>query len=277
MTLRLPSLAVLQLYHDGVLPVDHGQSIEFRLAGKSHGPYYVQWLRGANSHDGRARVLMRLAKTPAPREKPVDERSWLAGIVPLRLFPFGTWNPAQEYWGEEGEPIEQWVKPIIARGPRPSFEMEQVLPGWDPDDPDSDPIGQAVDLAGGGKIARARKALERLLVKDIRCLDAHAHLGNIAFATDVRSALGYYQRGYLIGCLTVTADFEGVLAWGAINNRPFHRCLHGLGLCLWRLNRYEEAEALFESMLWLNLSDNLGIRFLLPKVRERAEWSELDD
>jgi hypothetical protein len=25
------------------------------------------------------------------------------GIVPLRLEPCGTWDPAEEYWGEEGE------------------------------------------------------------------------------------------------------------------------------------------------------------------------------
>jgi len=207
----------------------------------------------------------------------VDERAWLSTIVPLKLRLLGTWNPADEYWGEEGEPVDKCLKPIIAYGPRPRFEMEQALPGWDPDDPGSDPIGQAVDLAEAGKTARARKVLERLLAKDIRCLDAHAHLGNIAFAIDVRSALGYYQRGFLIGCLTVTEDFEGVLPWGVINNRPFHRCLHGLGLCLWRLNRFEEAEKLFDSMLWLNPSDNLGVRFLLPKVRARAEWSELDE
>jgi hypothetical protein len=41
----------------------------------------------------------------------------------------------EHYWGHEGEPIEDWAKPIIARGPRLEFEMEQVLPGTDPDDP----------------------------------------------------------------------------------------------------------------------------------------------
>ena len=29
-----------------------------------------------------------------------------------------------------------WAKPIIGRGPRPAFEMEQVLPGLDPDEPE---------------------------------------------------------------------------------------------------------------------------------------------
>ena len=43
-------------------------------------------------------------------------------------------------WGEEDEPIEEWSQPIIAHGLRQAFEMEQVVPGRDPDDFDSDPI-----------------------------------------------------------------------------------------------------------------------------------------
>ena len=53
------------------------------------------------------------------------------GLVPLKLEERGMWDPAEHYWGEEGEPIEKWAKPIIAWGPRPEFEMEQVLPGAD--------------------------------------------------------------------------------------------------------------------------------------------------
>lgn len=50
------------------------------------------------------------------------------GLVPLRLEPRGTWDPAEHYWGEPDEPIEPWAKPLIAWGKRPQFEMEQVLP-----------------------------------------------------------------------------------------------------------------------------------------------------
>ncbi len=61
------------------------------------------------------------------------------GLVPLRLEEQGIWDPSEHYWGEKDEPIEEWAKPIIARGPRSEFEMEQVLPGADSDDPFSDP------------------------------------------------------------------------------------------------------------------------------------------
>ena len=56
-------------------------------------------------------------------------------LAPLRLEERGIWNPAEHYWGEQGEPIDDWAKPIIARGPRQQFEMEQVLPGADPEEP----------------------------------------------------------------------------------------------------------------------------------------------
>ena len=84
----------------------------------------------------------------------IDARA--LGLAPLRLEPMGEWNPADEYWGEDGDPIDDWAKPIIARGPRPRFEMEQVLPGADPDDPDSDPICLAIDRKDrGDRYARA--------------------------------------------------------------------------------------------------------------------------
>jgi hypothetical protein len=77
------------------------------------------------------------------------------GLAPLRLKPCGTWDPAEEYWGEEGDAIEDWAQSIIVRGPRPEFEMEQVLPGADPADPDVDPIIESNDLKDTGDRAGA--------------------------------------------------------------------------------------------------------------------------
>ena len=48
------------------------------------------------------------------------------GLEPLRLQELGIWDPDEHYWGEENEPIEEWAKPIIARGSRRQFELEQV-------------------------------------------------------------------------------------------------------------------------------------------------------
>jgi hypothetical protein len=79
------------------------------------------------------------------------------GLVPLRLEEQGVWDPSEHYWGEAEEPIEEWAQPIIARGPRPEFEMGQVLPGEDPDDMFSDPITESNDRRGSGDSEGAHK------------------------------------------------------------------------------------------------------------------------
>lgn len=33
------------------------------------------------------------------------------GLVPLRLDEQGIWDPNEEYWGEEGEPLPEWALP----------------------------------------------------------------------------------------------------------------------------------------------------------------------
>ena len=78
--------------------------------------------------------------------------------------------------------------------------------------------------------------------------------------------------GFRIGELSLGESFDGLLPWGWIDNRPFLRCTNGFGLCLWRLGRWEEAETIFKRMLWLNPSDNQGVRFLIGDVRARAPW-----
>ncbi len=178
------------------------------------------------------------------------------GLVPLGLEDMGMWDPKEHYWGEEDEPIEEWAKPIIARGPRPGFEMEQVLPGEDPDDPFANPITQSNDLKDAGDCLGAEKILMDLCQADLRCLDAHSHLGNLAFDRRSEDAIRHYEVGLRIGELSLGDDFDCVLLWGHIDNRPFLRCMHSYGLCLWRLGRFDEAERIFDRMLWLNPSDN---------------------
>lgn len=195
------------------------------------------------------------------------------GLVPLRLEDTGTWDPREHYWGEEDEPIEEWAKPIIARGPRPEFEMEQVLPGADPDDPFADPITESNDLKDAGDGMKAHRTLMELCQSDLRCLDAHAHLGNFALDRDPREAIRHYEVGLRIG-LSLGERFEGVLPWGRVDNRPFLRCMHGYGLCVWRLGRFDEAGRVFEELLWLNPSDNQGVRFLLEDLRAGKAWEE---
>lgn len=50
--------------------------------------------------------------------------------------------------------------------------------------------------------------------------------------------------------------------------------MHGFGLCLWRLGLFEEAGRIFDRMLWLNPSDNQGVRFLIDQVRAKDTWGK---
>jgi hypothetical protein len=196
------------------------------------------------------------------------------GLTPLDLHEMGMWDPKEHYWGEPDEPIEPWARPIIKRGKRPEYEMEQVLPGEDPDNPDTDPILEAVDLKEAGDGRGARRMLMNVLAVDLRCLDAHAHLGNFAFDRDPDTAIRYYDIGVRIGELSLGKDFNGLLPWGCTDNRPFLRCLHGYGLCLWRFGRLREAEKVFTRMLWLNPTDNQGVRSELYDVKEGQAWHD---
>ncbi|MFO0554353.1 MAG: hypothetical protein U0271_38585 [Polyangiaceae bacterium] len=198
------------------------------------------------------------------------------GLQPLALYQQGEWDPETQYWGEEDEPIEEWARPIIARGKRPMFEMEQVLPGADPEDFDSDPIVDASERRAAGDRAGARAALMKLLAQDLRCLDAHAHLGNLAFDHFPKQAQRHYEIGMSIGALSLGREFDGVLAWGLIDNRPFLRCMLGVGLCSWRSGNTREAAAVFRKMLRLNPTDNQGARFNLAAVEAGKTWEEME-
>lgn len=129
------------------------------------------------------------------------------GLTPLRLLPRGEWDPAEEYWGE-GEAPPEWAEAIIARGPRPEFEMEQVIPGADPDNWDTDPIIEASELQQAGDHAGARALLMRELREDLRCLDAHAHLGNHLLERRPADALRHYEAGVRIGELSLGPGFD---------------------------------------------------------------------
>jgi hypothetical protein len=200
------------------------------------------------------------------------------GLVPLRLEPMDVWDPLQEYWGEPDDPLEPWAAKLVAEGPRPCFEMEQVIPGYTLEElVDDDPIVEASELAAGGDHRRARRILAELLMLDLRCLDAHAHLGNFLIDHWPVDALRHYTVGVGIGEQALGAGFDGVLLWGMIDNRPFLRCLHGLGLALWALKRNTEALAVFERMLRLNPSDNQGVRFMLGPVADGKSREQFND
>ncbi len=125
-----------------------------------------------------------------------------------------------------------------------------------------------------GDYAEADKILNELCQADLRCLDAHAHLGNREFDRRPKQAIRHFEVGLRIGELPLPPDYDGILLWGHINNRPFLRCMHGYGLSCWRLGRVEEARQIFERLLQLNPLDNQGIRFLIEDINTGKSWED---
>lgn len=198
------------------------------------------------------------------------------GLEPLAVRDGFDWDPEEHYWGEDEEP-PAWAHAIIARGVRQSFELEHPIPNFDPRSFDDGPILKAIALHRQREFEEAERVLMDLLIADLRCLDAHAHLGSFAFDYRVDRALRHYEVGVAIGDAALGDSFPGLLPWGRLDNRPFLRCLHGYGLCLWRTSAVDKARQIFQRMLWLNPSDNQGARFLLHDVDEGRPWTPDDD
>src|ERR1700694_6344707 len=130
---------------------------------------------------------------------------------PLQLYERGIWDPAAQYWGEPGDTIAASIAQVIAGGPRMECEFEQSLPP-DGDRDHDDAIIEAMELRDRGDAAAAIELLGGLLERDARCLDAHAHLGLLAFDTgDLQLALRHYATGVQIAERSLPEAFNGVL------------------------------------------------------------------
>ena len=196
--------------------------------------------------------------------------------LPLREFdPSCDLRSAYEPFRSPDPYAPLWRK-LTAR-PRPCWDMDPIAWGGFPDatDPEDNPTCDASELMDVGDDEGARALLMDVLLKDLRCLDAHAHLGNLEFDRSPERAQVHYEIGMRIGELSLPPGFDGVLLWGSIYNRPFLRCLHGYGLCLWRLGHAPEARVVFERILSLNPSDNQGVRFCWEYLREGRTWEEM--
>jgi tetratricopeptide (TPR) repeat protein len=200
------------------------------------------------------------------------------GLEPLPLDG-GELEDIREYSDPcaEDDPYAPIWNALTAK-PRPAFEFDGIawgnLPGCD--DPDDNPTCQAAELRELGRDDEAHALLMDALGTDLRCLDAHAHLGNALFDREPGRAIAHYEIGMRIGELSLPANVDALLPWTSLYNRPFLRCVHGYGLCLWRLGRFSEAQKAFERILSFNPDDHQGARFCLYDVRERRSWEEMN-
>lgn len=198
------------------------------------------------------------------------------GLDPLRLEINGRVEDVRS----DSEPFLRpdpyaplWRKLTAKR--RGCFEFDGIawgaLPGLEPDE---NPTCDAAELVEAGNEQAARELLMEVLGTELRCIDAHAHLGNLEFDRSLDRALMHYELGMRIGELSVPVGFDGFLVWGSIYNRPFIRCLQGYGLCLWRLGKLDDARRVFERILSLNPNDHQGVRFCWEDVRLGRSFEE---
>lgn len=188
------------------------------------------------------------------------------GLAPLGLEACEPLEIGAAMPYEGPEALEQFWRRITA-APRVAYEMEQILPEISPSRR-RDPILAAIDLRKRGDTLKAIRLLMDLLRVDLRCLDAHAHLGNFVFPTYPQHALIHYEIGVAIGEQALGPGFSGALPWKHMNNRPFLRCLHGQGLALLDLGRLEEAQRVFERLLWLDPADEQEARRCWIEIEE---------
>lgn len=188
------------------------------------------------------------------------------GLIDLRA----TYEP---YRGKD--PYAPLWRKLTAK-PRPSFIMDPIAWGQlsGLDDEEENLTCEAAELVQAGQKAEAYELLMEALGTDLRCLDAHAHLGNLEFDHSPERAILHYEIGLRIGELWLPPGFDGVLLWGHIYNRPFLRCLHGYALCLWRVGQLPKAQQAFERLLSLNPNDNQGARFCWDDVCHGRGWEE---
>lgn len=69
-------------------------------------------------------------------------------------------------------------------------------------------------------------------------------------------------------------DFDGVMLWECLENRPYLRALHGLCLTYWKIKEFEKAHQIAKKMLRICPGDNIGARFLLDTLSRHEEWRE---
>jgi hypothetical protein len=184
------------------------------------------------------------------------------GLVPLLLH-------------REDDPHLEPAGRHTAGGGRAVYRMETVSPGAsDREAPDL--LIQAQECIDAHAYAEADDLLHKALAVDLRCLDAHALLAERNFPHWPALALHHFELGVSIGSLTVGDDFDGVLPWGLLENRPFLRCLQGLSRALLRLDRRDAAAAVLRWLLLLDPDDHLSARASLAAIEVGRTWREME-
>ena len=132
-----------------------------------------------------------------------------------------------------------------------------------------DKLNSAIDLWRVGDILAAKARFKELIAAYPEFIDAHHHLALILEATGRdEEAFDHWQGLVAMGLKCLPARFEvgyDQLPWLDIDNRPFLRAYHALGIEY--VNRDDIAKALeiFSNLVAMNPNDNQGARSLVAE------------
>ncbi|WP_321870420.1 tetratricopeptide repeat protein [Burkholderia ubonensis] len=134
---------------------------------------------------------------------------------------------------------------------------------------------QALDLMEAGKLDLAEDRLREVLMVYPDHIDVWHHLGLIL--ENCRDDLLSYactREAVRLGLDAIPKDFSwltGRMEWSFLENRPFLRAYHKLGLYLMEHGGASEALEPFTRLLAVSPNDNLGVRYLLMECHLALE------
>lgn len=120
-----------------------------------------------------------------------------------------------------------------------------------------------------GKVAVTEKILLSVVSQCPDYIDALHHLALLyKEAGREGAAFAYWQAAVGVGLRAFPEEFSwgrSKLEWGFLDNRPFLRAYHALGLWFLQQGQYEDAIEIFGHLLAASPNDNLGTRYILPE------------
>jgi tetratricopeptide (TPR) repeat protein len=131
-------------------------------------------------------------------------------------------------------------------------------------------LEQAIDYWHSGNLELAEKQLKSIISNNPYHIDAYHHLSIIYEENSMElEAYLYCREATRIGLSIIPKEFSwktSGLNWGHLDNRPFLRAYHNLGLWLERRKEIDQAIEIFANILSVCPNDNLGVRYILPKL-----------
>jgi tetratricopeptide (TPR) repeat protein len=132
-----------------------------------------------------------------------------------------------------------------------------------------DTFEAARDAWHSGQFHIAERKFLALVEKCPNHIDALHHLSIFYDEAGLDAiSYAYSQAAVGVGLRAIPAGFswsKSRLEWSVLENRPFLRAYHGLGLWFLKHQHYRDAEQAFTRILAVCPNDNIGVRYLLPE------------